>query len=75
MMAINYRALNGTRHSPGSFYREHHILFPQQLFEDGTTVTPIFKGEKTETEKSGNFLTQPRSHEAKIQTQAMSLRA
>ena len=33
------------------------------------------KEKKTETEKSGNFLTQPRSHEAKIQTQAMSLRA
>lgn len=45
MMAINYWALNGTRHSTGSFYREHHILFPQQLFEDGTTVTTIFKGE------------------------------
>ena len=74
MMAINYWALNGTRHSSGSFYRDHHILFPQQLFEDGT-VTPISKGEKTKTEKSGNLLTQPTSHEDKIQTQAMSFRA
>ena len=58
-------------HFTGSitFYSHNNSLKMELL------LPQFSKEKKTETEKSGNFLTQPRSHEAKIQTQAMSLRA
>lgn len=47
LMARNCWAFNGIRHASGSFYREHHTLFPQQpLWRWKLLLTPIFKGEK-----------------------------
>lgn len=53
------------------------ISLPQKPFEAGTTVLPILRIGKTETQSLSNLLKvkQPTSHEARIQTQAISLRA
>lgn len=74
-MPINYRTLNETRRHSKALYKDH--LITTETFEAGTTVLLILRAGETETQRLSNLLKvkQPTSHEARIQTQAISLRA
>ena len=63
-MAINYWALNATRHYSRALYRDHLILFPQQPFEAGNTVIPVFRGGNTETQRSQATCSRSHSQQA-----------
>lgn len=73
-MPINYRTLNVTRHHSKALYEDH--LVATESSEAGTTVLLILRAGETESQRISNLLKvkEPTSHEARIQTQAISLR-